>query len=63
MFSLFEFGEIKDPLITNTILASLTEEQNKMLDVGKMLYNPISGDLIVPISVQGTITKVIVNLL
>lgn len=63
MFSIFEFGQIQDPIITKEILASLTAEQNKMLDDGKMIYNPISGDLIVPINVQGTIAKVIVNLL
>lgn len=63
MFSLFEFGEVRDPIITKEILASLTKEQNKMLEQGRMIYNPISGDLIIPINVQGTIAKVIVNLL
>jgi hypothetical protein len=63
MFSFFEFGEVRDPIITKEILSSLTQKQNEMLEQGRMIYNPISGDLIVPINVQGTIARVIINLL
>lgn len=57
-------GEIKDPLITNEILNSLTPAQNEMLSKGKLLYNPISGDLIVPVRITQTqIARIVVNLL
>ena len=57
-------GEIRDPLITNEILNSLTPAQDEMLKRGKLLYNPISGDLIVPVRITQThIARIVVNLL
>lgn len=57
-------GELRDPIITNEILNSLTPAQNEMLKRGRMIYNPISGDLIVPVQITQTqIARIVVNLL
>ena len=53
---------IKDPLITKKILEGLTPYQNKKLDEGKLLLNPVNGDMIVPIMTQNGIAKIIVNI-
>lgn len=53
---------IKDPLTTKKILDSLTPKQHEKLDNGKMLLNPINGDLIVPVMTQNGIAKIIVNI-
>lgn len=53
---------IKDPISTKKILESLTQRQNKMLDEGKMLLNPINGDMVVPVMTQNGIAKIIVNI-
>ena len=53
---------IKDPLITKKILDGLSPREKQMLDEGKMLLNPINGDLIVPIMTQSGIAKIIVNI-
>ena len=53
---------IKDPLITNKILEELTPYQNKKLNEGKLLFNPVNGDLVVPIMTQNGIAKIIVNI-
>jgi hypothetical protein len=53
---------IKDPLITKEILAQLTPAQNRFLSKGKMLFNPINGDMIVPMMTQNGIAKIIVNI-
>jgi len=53
---------IKDPLITKKILEGLTPYQNKKLEEGKMLLNPVNGDMIVPIMTQNGIAKIIVNI-
>jgi hypothetical protein len=53
---------IKDPLITNKILEELTPYQNKKLNEGKLLFNPVNGDMIVPIMTQNGIAKIIVNI-
>jgi hypothetical protein len=53
---------IKDPLITNEILDRLTPRQNKMLDEGRLLFNPVNGDMIVPMMTQNGIAKIIVNI-
>jgi hypothetical protein len=55
-------GLIKDPLITNKILEELTPYQNKKLNEGKLLFNPVNGDLVVPIMTQNGIAKIIVNI-
>jgi len=52
---------IKDPLVTKRILEGLTPYQKKKLDEGKLLLNPINGDMIVPIMTQNGIAKIIVN--
>ena len=52
---------IKDPLVTKKILEGLTPYQKKKLDEGKLLLNPINGDMIVPIMTQNGIAKIIVN--
>lgn len=63
MYSFLSEGEIKDPIISNKILESLTPAQNARLDSGRMLINPITGDTIVPIKVsQNQIAKIIVNI-
>ncbi len=53
---------VKDPLITKEILERLTPRQNKMLDEGRLLLNPINGDMIVPMMTQNGIAKIIVNI-
>ena len=53
---------IKDPLITKKILEGLTPYQNKKLEEGKLLLNPVNGDMIVPIMTQNGIAKIIVNI-
>ena len=53
---------VKDPLITKEILERLTPRQNKMLDEGRLLFNPVNGDIIVPIMTQNGIAKIIVNI-
>jgi hypothetical protein len=53
---------IKDPLITKKILEELTPRQNKLLNEGRMLLNPINGDMIVPIMTQSGIAKIIINI-
>jgi len=52
---------IKDPLVTKKILEGLTPYQKKKLDEGKLLLNPVNGDMIVPIMTQNGIAKIIVN--
>ena len=53
---------IKDPLITKEILSKLTPAQNTMLNKGKLLFNPVNGDMIVPMMTQNGIAKIIVNI-
>lgn len=53
---------IKDPEITKKILDKLTPAQHKKLDEGKILINPINGDMIVPVMTQSGIAKIIVNI-
>ena len=53
---------IKDPLITKEILSKLTPAQNTMLNKGKLLFNPVNGDMIVPVVTQNGIAKIIVNI-
>ena len=53
---------VKDPLITKEILERLSPRQNKMLNEGKLLFNPVNGDMIVPMMTQNGIAKVIVNI-
>ena len=53
---------IKDPLITKEILDRLTPYQNKKLEEGRMLLNPVNGDMIVPMMTQNGIAKIIVNI-
>jgi hypothetical protein len=53
---------IKDPLVTKKILEGLSPREQKLLDEGKMLLNPVNGDLIVPIMTQSGIAKIIVNI-
>ena len=53
---------VKDPLITKEILERLTPRQNKMLDEGRLLFNPVNGDMIVPMMTQNGIAKIIVNI-
>ena len=53
---------IKDPLITKKILEGLTPLQNKQLNEGRLLLNPVNGDMIVPIMTQNGIAKIIVNI-
>jgi len=63
MFTLFDEGsEIKNPILTKEILKKLSKKQNKMLNEGRLLINPMTGDTIVPIRVnQNQIAKIIVN--
>jgi len=62
MYSLISDDElIKDPNVTKKILERLTPAQNKMLDNGQMLLNPINGDMIVPMMTQNGIARIIVN--
>jgi hypothetical protein len=53
---------VKDPLITKEILERLSPRQNKMLNEGKLLFNPVNGDMIVPMMTQNGIAKIIVNI-
>lgn len=63
MFGLLSEAEVQDPLITKKILESLTEAQNKMLNDGRLLINPITGDTIVPIRVsQNQIARIVINI-
>jgi hypothetical protein len=63
MFGLLSEAEVQDPLITKKILESLTAAQNKMLNDGRLLINPIPGDTIVPIRVsQNQIAKIVINI-
>lgn len=63
MFGLLSEAEVQDPLITKKILESLTAAQNQMLNEGKLLINPITGDTIVPIRVsQNQIARIVVNI-
>ena len=63
MFGLLSEAEVQDPLITKKILDSLTEAQNKMLNDGRLLINPITGDTIVPIRVsQNQIARIVINI-
>ena len=59
MFTLFDEGsEIKNPILTKEILKKLSKKQNKMLNEGRLLINPMTGDTIVPIRVnQNQIAK------
>ena len=64
MYGFLSDGEvIKDPIFTKEILEKLTPAQNKMLEQGRLLINPITGDTIVPIRVSQTqIARIIVNI-
>ena len=64
MFTLFDEGsEIKNPILTKEILKKLSKKQNKMLNEGRLLINPMTGDTVVPIRVnQNQIAKIIVNI-
>ena len=63
MFGLLSETEVQDPLITKKILESLTAAQNKMLNDGRLLINPITGDTIVPIRVsQNQIARIVINI-
>jgi hypothetical protein len=53
---------VKDPLVTKKILEGLTPRQNKKLEEGRLLLNPINGDMIVPVVTQNGIAKIIVNI-
>ena len=64
MYGFLSDGDvIKDPIFTKEILEKLTPAQNKMLEEGRLLVNPITGDTIVPIRVSQTqIARIIVNI-
>jgi hypothetical protein len=64
MYGFLSDGDvIKDPIFTKEILEKLTPAQNKMLEQGRLLINPITGDTIVPIRVsQNQIARIIVNI-
>lgn len=63
MFGLLSEAEVQDPLITQKILESLSAAQNEMLNEGKLLINPITGDTIVPIRVsQNQIARIVINI-
>jgi hypothetical protein len=63
MYSFLSDGEIKDPIFTKEILDKLTPAQNEILNQGRLLINPITGDTIVPIKVtQNQIARIIVNI-
>ena len=53
---------VKDPLITKKIIDGLTPRQNKMLNEGRLLINPVNCDMVVPIMTQRGIAKIIVNI-
>ena len=48
--------------LTKKILDGLTPRQNKMLESGRLLINPVNGDMVVPVMRQGGIAKIIVNI-
>ena len=64
MYGFLSDGDvIKDPIFTKEILEKLTPAQNKMLEQGRLLINPITGDTIVPIRVsQNQIARIIINI-
>ena len=64
MYGFLSDGDvIKDPIFTKEILEKLTPAQNKMLEQGRLLINPITGDTIVPIrESQNQIARIIVNI-
>jgi hypothetical protein len=64
MYGFLSDGEvIKDPIFTKEILDKLTPAQNEMLEKGRLLINPITGDTVVPIRVsQNQIARIIVNI-
>jgi hypothetical protein len=64
MYGFLSDGDVvKDPIFTKEILDKLTPAQNKMLEQGRLLINPLTGDTIVPIRVsQNQIARVIVNI-
>ena len=53
---------VKDPLVTKKIIDGLTPRQNKKLQEGRLLLNPVNGDMIVPVVTQNGIAKIIVNI-
>ena len=53
---------VKDPLVTKKIIEGLTPRQNKKLEEGRLLLNPVNGDMIVPMMTQNGIAKIIVNI-
>ena len=53
---------VKDPLVTKKIIDGLTPRQNKKLEEGRLLLNPVNGDMIVPVVTQNGISKIIVNI-
>lgn len=53
---------VKDPLVTKKIIDGLTPRQNKKLEEGRLLLNPVNGDMIVPVVTQNGIAKIIVNI-
>ena len=63
MYGFLGDGEVKDPIITKEILDKLTPAQNKILESGRLLINPITGDTIVPIQVsQNQIARIVINI-
>ena len=64
MYGFLSDGDVvKDPIFTKEILDKLTPAQNKMLEQGRLLINPLTGDTIVPIRVsQNQIARVIVSI-
>jgi hypothetical protein len=62
MFGLLTDGGVQDPIITNEILSKLTPAQNLHLESGRLLINPVNGDMVVPVMRQGCIAKIIVNI-
>lgn len=52
----------QDPIITKQILSELSAVQHEKLEEGQCLFNPVTGDVIVPIVTQNTIAKIIVNI-
>jgi len=60
---MFETDDVfKDPILTKKILAELPLQQHEKLEKGQCLFNPVTGDVIVPIVTQNTIAKVIINI-
>ncbi len=53
---------VKDPLGTKKIIDGLTPRQKKKLEEGRLLLNPVNGDMIVPVVTQNGIAKIIVNI-